>query len=196
MGPNPRDEFGHRGQLVVTGAAQVNIEANTETSSDVQVLFAPSADLFVAEGFSIGAMLTYQRQTEPIIRTGFGQAQAALSSTQFELVYVDADTIGAGIRFGYNVRFGPSWSFWPTASFAWQHTWIDGGATAATEGDDLSLGLFAPILFHPAPHFFVGLGPGIDVGFATGLFDASLPTEYGLRLVVGGWADLYGRNPS
>jgi hypothetical protein len=54
------------------------------------------------------------------------------------------------------------------------------------------VGLHAPVLFHPAPHFFVGLGPHLfhDLSRALRGADAvsnSKRTFFGISTTVGGW---------
>jgi hypothetical protein len=55
--------------------------------------------------------------------------------------------------------------------------------TSSHSGDAFTLNLFAPIMFHPAPHFFVGFGPFLD----TDLSGSDKVTTYGAKLTIGGW---------
>jgi hypothetical protein len=58
---------------------------------------------------------------------------------------------------------------------------------------------YAPILYHPTPHFFVGLGPDLrtDVMTSTATIAGAaaesnppLLTVYGLSFTLGGWCML------
>jgi len=44
------------------------------------------------------------------------------------------------------------------------------------------LEVFAPFLYHVAPHFFLGAGP-----FLSYLVKGGPDTQYGLDFVIGGW---------
>ena len=52
----------------------------------------------------------------------------------------------------------------------------------------LTLELYAPFLFHPVPHFFIGLGPSLSIDVAGGN-SSSRETTIGLRSTVGGYFD-------
>ena len=47
----------------------------------------------------------------------------------------------------------------------------------------LQLNLFAPVMFHPVQHFFLGFGPALDVDLSG---DAKA-TTIAARLTIGGW---------
>jgi hypothetical protein len=51
------------------------------------------------------------------------------------------------------------------------------------DANNLALNLFVPLMLHPAPHFFLGFGPALDVDL-TG--DTKSTTIAG-RLTIGGW---------
>ena len=70
-------------------------------------------------------------------------------------------------------------SFWPTIG-------IDGSYIHnATSNSTAALEVFAPFLYHAAPHLFLGAGP-----FLSYLVKGGPDTQYGLDFVIGGW--LYG----
>jgi hypothetical protein len=55
-----------------------------------------------------------------------------------------------------------------------------------------TVSLFAPLLVHPAPHFFVGLGPTLsrDLGRGSNFLSSDDPsTSAGAALTIGGWID-------
>jgi hypothetical protein len=86
-------------------------------------------------------------------------------------------TIGIGPRVGYNYAFSDLMSIWPKGGLSFD----DAHGTAV-----LGLHLFAPFMFHPARHFFVGIGPNLDTDL-TG--DVKL-TTFGLAFTVGGWMNV------
>ena len=60
----------------------------------------------------------------------------------------------------------------------------------------VAVALYAPLLVHPAPHAFVGFGPGIYQDLSRGYTDPAVPdstivqnreTNLSLSLIVGGW---------
>ncbi|MDB4938411.1 MAG: hypothetical protein JWP87_5383, partial [Labilithrix sp.] len=105
-------------------------------------------------------------------------------------------------RVGFNLPLGEKLSFYPRATIGVESVHVDrfappaDGTVESSERsvvDETSAGsffiLFAPLLFHPAPHFFVGAGPGVFHEFAKeGLatLDGERTTIFG-RVVVGGW---------
>lgn len=84
-------------------------------------------------------------------------------------------TVGLAPRIGYNLPLTPMFSLFARAGFSFTH-----------EGDSNHIGIFlsAPFLFHPAPHFFVGLGPSLG-GNITG----GGGMRVALESTVGGYFD-------
>jgi hypothetical protein len=89
----------------------------------------------------------------------------------------DSTTVTFGARAGFNQPLMEKLSFWPTAGIYGSYHSGNGNSstTAAAE-------IYAPFLYHPAQHFFLGVGPFLGYQFHGGTF-----TEYGLDFVVGGW---------
>jgi hypothetical protein len=192
---DPRDEFGHRGQLVITGDAQASFETGANVPEPL-VLLAPAADLFVMDGLSVGALLLCQHAFEEYpANLGALTVQGTPGVVQSGFIDAQSDGLGAGMRLGYDIRLGGLWSFWPTASVVFEHTWFKSGSVVTTENNSVLFDAFAPVLVHPAPHFFLGFGPAMEVLGDPGT-DIPGVMEYGLRLTVGGWVDALGRKSS
>ena len=69
-------------------------------------------------------------------------------------------TIGLLPRIGYNFPIGPTASIWPRASLAYLHcSYSSTGGAYSTSNYTVSFIAFVPVLFQPAPHFFIGGGP-------------------------------------
>jgi hypothetical protein len=83
-----------------------------------------------------------------------------------------ANIIGAGVRAGYDLSVGPGLGFWPMARAFVNHS----GST------QVSIGAFAPLLWHLAPHFFLGAGPDLNVQVSGGT-----SSWYGIDFIIGGW---------
>jgi hypothetical protein len=85
-------------------------------------------------------------------------------------------TVNFGARAGFNQGLTEHVSFWPTVG-------VDGSYNHTTTSTTTAqLEVFAPFLYHVAPHFFLGAGPFLSY-FVKGGPD----TQYGLDFVIGGW---------
>lgn len=82
-------------------------------------------------------------------------------------------TVGAAVRAGYNLTLADNVGFWPSARFSVVH--VPGNSSTA-------FGVFAPFLWHATTHFFLGLGPDLNVATSGGDY-----TELGLDFILGGW---------
>lgn len=170
-GRGPSRVFGESGQMALSSDVALLIQRSSQDTTTIQ--FAPAADYFVARNFSIGGvvLLDYTQTNES-------------DSTRF----------GIGPRVGYNLAITDMLGVWPKLGFSYSHTSAstdveaDEGAvlTRSVSGDHFTLNLFAPVMFHPVPHFFVGFGPFLD----TDLSGNNKTTTYGGRLALGGWFEI------
>ncbi len=163
--------FGQKGQWTISTDAALSFERRTQsgTAAVTTLSILPATDYFIMKNFSIGGVIgmVYQKA---------GDTKA----TAFKI----------GPRVGYNVEFSRLVSFWPKVgfSYAWtknKHDIEVNGTevTRSTKNNAVQLNIFAPVMLHPASHFFVGFGPFID----TDLNGDHRVTIWGLRLTVGGW---------
>jgi len=181
--------FGGQGQLAISTDAQLSFQGQSYSGNNApgsQLLFVlqPAADYFVIQGLSIGAQLLYEHISENAPSGSNGQS-------------TNVDVFGVGPRVGYNVTISDSFSFWPRASFA--YTTLNSSAGGTTIGQNaVTVGLFAPFLYHPAPHFFLGLGPSVSTALSASQSqgnqsqDAPKLTTYGIMFTLGGWVGLGG----
>ncbi len=164
--------FGAPGQWAFSTDATLAIERRTQSHADAttSVSIFPAADYFVIENLSIGGVL------------GVGYTKAGSAhSTIFRL----------GPRIGYNLNLSELLSVWPKLGIGYAHTKADDSValpsgdtvTRTVKNDAVQLNLFAPVMLHPAPHFFAGFGPFVD----TDLNGDNRATTWGLRLTLGGW---------
>jgi hypothetical protein len=86
-------------------------------------------------------------------------------------------TVALGARAGFNLKIADQMGLWPTAGIYVSHVSMPHDSNTATR-----LAIFAPFLYHPAPHVFVGAGPSFQLGLSGG--DYKL---YGLDVIIGGW---------
>ncbi len=176
----PATPFASPGQLVVSSDATASVQVQTSDAATVTTLIVgPALDYFVWRSLSIGAHALWNHV-----------AVTDLPST---------DSINAGVRVGYAFRLGDFFSFWPKVNVDYRHSSLltiepvsngsDVGASE-TSADGLAIGAFAPVLFHPVAHFFVGLGPTFDAVVLTSPSSADKATQYGVMFTLGGWVAL------
>lgn len=193
--------FGDRGQFVLTAAAALDISSTEYSESDAKFFYAsisPGLDYFVVRGVSIGAELI------GAYRSSKGYTGSS------DLVETTSTSFAGGPRLGIAVPLGELVSFYPRATFGievveWNERLLRGRITPNPSGrvpvlppsasvSSKQLGpyvsLFAPLLFHPQPHFFIGAGPGIFHEFSEPEGDVATGgrrTSIFGQVVVGGW---------
>jgi len=133
------------------------------------VTVAPAIDYFVASGLSVGGQ----------VLIGFVSDDAQ-----------DSTTIGLAPRIGYNIPIGPTASIWPRAGIAYTHTSESptGGGTSIPSYK-VTLFAFVPVIFQPAPHFFIGGGPFLSTDLVSqrNMADYYKSSEFGLQATLGGY---------
>jgi hypothetical protein len=125
-----------------------------QASGGSSLLIQPGVDYFIGNGISVGGVV------------GFGFASGTPNTT----------TVKLGARAGFNQGLNEHVTFWPTVGI--DGSYIHNNASSSTA----ALEVFAPFLYHVAPHFFLGAGP-----FLSYLVKGGPDTQYGLDLVIGGW---------
>jgi opacity protein-like surface antigen len=191
----PAPPFGARGELVVTGGSSAGISWQTFDSSQARYFsaaFSPGLDWFVARNVSIGVTGS----------VGYGDSQGY--GADGSLVDTRSTSWSIGPRVGVNLPLGERFSWYPMLAVGFEsvheeNTLVSGSSlSAATSPLGYStttmlgpwLDLYAPVLFHPKPHLFIGFGPSWfqDFGHAQGGPDVGgQRTNVGAGLVVGGW---------
>jgi len=158
--------FGDTGQVAIGSDFAIGFDFAAK-SGDASVALAPAVDYFLAPRLSVGVQIR-----------GEHLAADAGSRTAF----------GLGPRVGYVLPLGETFSLFPRLGLAYSHIseTIKGPPKIENSGDFLTLFLYAPVQFHPVPHFFVGLGPLLRLDVAdenarVGRF------QIGLSSTVGGW---------
>jgi hypothetical protein len=175
--------FGGPGQLAVSGDMQFTVQGQSFSApsgqiapgSTTTVTLAPAADFFVVEGLSVGGQFIYAHAS---------QTSGVPGTTNFS-----EDGFGIAPRVGYNFALGDTFSIWPKVFLEYETTTISNGGGSASE---LSVGMYVPVLVHPAKHFFLGLGPNVQTELSTTGGNGTKETQYGVMFVVGGWVPLAG----
>lgn len=190
----PREaRFGDAGQFVFDGALSADLGhlGFSAGGSTTSFIVQPAFDYFAAPNFSFGAsaLLRYV-DNEP-----------TASGTSLVVDTKDL-TVGLTGAVGFNAWLGERVSFWPRLSLglSWTRETLSYSGPAFTNGAPLLVAsppetqtvvvveLFAPFLFHPTRHFFVGFGPELYADLHN-TFDgtSNKRTFIGATSTVGGW---------
>jgi opacity protein-like surface antigen len=163
--------FGERGQFVVSSDLDLRLTHSSTTkgfASTTGVTLTPSLDYFVSPNFSVGALI----------------------SIDYASLGDDAQTtISVGARAGYNVVLTNVLTLWIRGGLAYAHLSTDPEMGDGQSGNSLSLQVFAPLLWHPAPHFFIGAGPAFETDLIAKFdgMDTGKTTSIGILSTVGGY---------
>ena len=165
---SPSGRFGEKGQKAVSSDAGLSI-SNTSISgvdgSTTSLILRPAVDWFFTDSISLGGFVGVEYNSAP-----------GGSST----------VISLGPRLGYNLPLSERLSLWPKLGFSLASTSFDDDAVVGDEDESntsVQLNLFAPLMFHPVQHFFLGLGPALDQD----LSGDNKATTIAVRLTLGGW---------
>jgi hypothetical protein len=143
--------------------------------SGTEFTLAPAADYFVIENLSIGGNVVVG-----VLSPAHGSNGSGPSETIF----------GIAPRVGYNVPIGDSVSFWPKLFFAYTSASESNPSASANMS---AIGVYAPFMFRPAPHFFLGIGPNFSTQLSSNETVGNLSTsgakvtQVGLQATIGGW---------
>ena len=169
---SPSGVFGDKGQTTISSDAGLAISSSSISGvhgSTTTIALRPAVDYFVANNVSLGGFV--------------GLDYVSNSGAH-------ATTFAIGPRIGYNVAFSDRFSFWPKLGFSYSSTSVSvgtpvtGGTFSETaSGSQVALNIFAPVMFDPVQHFFIGFGPALDTDLSG---DAKATTIAG-RLTLGGW---------
>lgn len=168
--------FGERGQFVVSSGLDLTLQRNSYSMGrghNVVVSITPALDYFISPNFSVGGLVRLSYE----------------SNVAFTGGAADQTVFGLGARAGYNIVLTNVLTWWINGGLLYLHDSYDAGALGDFSGNRFQLQLFAPLLWHPASHFFIGLGPA----FATDLVssyegnDAPKLTSFGLLSTIGGY---------
>lgn len=183
----PAQGFGQHGQLAISTDFQLSFglrlqkepsDQEQDIDYDTQSILriAPTVDYFVANHLSIGANFLLGRDS---------------------VGDVTNNSLGGGLRLGYNIPLGDKLSFWPRGGGQVLQGKVSADDDEAGQVSTLRVRVVAdaPLLFHPVPHFFIGAGPafGIDLVSKVELgenaknVNAVRQTDFAVTTVVGGW---------
>ncbi len=136
------------------GASAANVGSFTVFDVGTMIALAPAVDYFVIKNLSVGGAMPFQ---------------LGIANGNKSIVW------GLLPRVGYNLGFGEKFSLWPQFSMGVVYVNPGGGGSAKA-----LMRMYAPFLFHPADHFFVGLGPDFQSSFE------SMTYGFGFGWTIGG----------
>jgi len=181
--------FGQAGQIaIMTALDGSDLNINTDVSlihqsqsmggsSTTVYSLSPMAHYFVMPNLSVSAGIVIQHGSSPV---------SGSSSS------VSATGLGILVGAGYNLQLAPMVSLWPQLRIGYVHTSVSGTGISGSESM-VPLEILVPVLFHPADHFFVGLGPvfrtQLSNSASSGSTSVDQPkeTDIGLTAVIGGY---------
>jgi hypothetical protein len=184
--PDAKGSFGQSGQIAISQDLELRFESRTSKNPDppdgngedektTTITLGPALDYFVADSISVGGKIVYSN-----ISSDAG----------------DGSLIGIGPRVGYNLGLTDNISLWPKLGFTYAMTSAESDTPGSEEikGTKMTVGVDVPVLFHPAEHFFIGLGPYFEMDLSSKAkvgdgdsVDGPKDTAFGVRSVVGGW---------
>jgi hypothetical protein len=179
-----RRRFGDAGQLVLDtelglGGSSTSYTDSPASSSGWNV--APGLDYFVEGRFSIGAFASLSKGSSTNVGSG---------GTTIER---DDTSYGFGPRVGFDIPIAEAVSLYPRLSVAISHDshtqTPSNGPGYTIDSTALTLGAYAPLVVHPAPHFFAGVGPSFTHDLSRSLADGRTNegTTIGASFLLGGW---------
>jgi hypothetical protein len=140
---------------MATAAGSSSFFLHKQSGGGWEVNLQPALDYFITDRISVGGLV------------GVDHVSGDEGTT----------TVALGARAGFNLNVVDRITLWPTAGVYVSHTSLPHDSNTASR-----LAVFAPFLYHAAPHVFVGAGPSFQYGLSGG--DYKL---YGLDLIIGGW---------
>lgn len=192
----PPPSFGSQGEFVVTAASDLDIGATSYSVSEASSFgftIAPGFDYFIVENFSIG------------LSGSFAYGESKGYDAAGNLLRRRASTITGGPRIGFNLPLGSRVSWYPRVTLGvesvhYRDTVAKENENAAETSNALgiptstktgpTLFVVAPILFHPTPHLFFGIGPYLFTEFANAQGGPEIGgqrTSIGANLEIGTW---------
>ena len=181
------EKFGQRGQIVPLGSIGFSSSTNTppssagagaKSSTTTNLSLGPGLRYFVIDNLAIGLTLLYTSSS---------------SKTDGASESEDMTAVGAAPVIAYNIGMGESVSLLPELSLAYMSADNGKSGDAQFKLTNTTLGVYVPVLWHVAPHIFLGVGPYFTADLAakqTALAkqeDSDKTTAWGLKTVIGGW---------
>ena len=165
--------FGAVGQVAVSADVQLDVVHRSQGgASRTTVVIRPALDYFLMPSLSVGGFV------------GWSSGNTSLGPLAGN---TDLTEVSIGARIGYDLRLADTLSLWGQLRLAYAHDTFTPAAGTGTSGSVVPITLFVPLIFHPAPHFFVGVGPVLSQQIVNSIAMESVATDFGLQSIIGGW---------
>jgi opacity protein-like surface antigen len=161
--------YGHDSADLPPPQNQVQGVTTTGNQSTSVFVFAPAFDYFVIDGISVGGEVSAGSWDNTQSST---TTVAGVSNTT--TIDVSGSFWGIAPRVGFDFAFNEQLSIWVRAGFGYSHgSSSTQGQSGSTSSSRFGLGLDAMLLWHVAPRFFIGVGPGVshDMSASTSVDD-------------------------
>jgi hypothetical protein len=131
--------FGEHGEIAISGDMKFSVLHQSQTNNSYTTFeLQPALDYFVSTNVSVGGLLGISKDFD------------------------GRHTFLLGARGGYNVFLSNAASLWVRGGLIYGHYSYSGVGTQDFSGNYLALQIYAPLLWHPVPHFFLGAGPSFE----------------------------------
>jgi len=150
--------FGARGQVVPFGGVSYTHGSAGGNSAD-QLTLAPGVFWFPTNSLAIGGSVQY----------AYGSGAG-----------FTAHNLGFEPLVGFGVPLGDRFAFFPRVGMAFSWRFPSPGNST----DRIFIDGYAPLLFIPASHFYIGFGPALAVDVASSL---AKQTQVGFTTEIGGY---------
>jgi hypothetical protein len=156
--------FGAPGQIVISmgPTTDEHLFFHKQSGGGWQLQLSPALDYFLTARVALGGVVGFRYDSG-----GAGTGTNADGSTRFTL----------GGRVSTNFDFTDRFGVWPLGGLFFETTSANHTSTTNTW-----LELYAPFLFHVAPHFFVGAGPSFQLNLS-----GPDTNQIGVDSVIAGW---------
>ena len=168
--------FGHAGQIVPSGSLAFTWSSTKApgggSASDTSFTFAPTVGYFIIDNVIVGGSLL----------GAVHSPEGAPNVTSF----------GIAVMGGYNVNLMEKFSLLPELSLGYASV-SSGSGDAKISYGSFGLDIFVPVLWHPVPHFFLGIGPNLHADLTSSATaggvsgDGNKTTTFGIMTTIGGW---------
>jgi len=173
----PPDEthFGFAGQITISDDLQMIATRNStegQGASLTIIQLRPALDFFAIPSLSIGGQLII----------GYNSIDRSGSS-------ISASELGLLVRVGYSVAITDTTSIWPRVALGYDHKSGDLNGPQNVSANLVPFVVFVPIVFQPAPHFFIGGGPSYSTTLLSEVEGVDQPrsSTIGIEATLGGY---------
>jgi hypothetical protein len=172
--PPAEVRLGAAGQIAISDDLKIFVTRTSQTSNGINnssttYQLRPAVDYFVSQSLAIGAQVTLDYQTSD---------------------NTHSTAIGLMPRVSYDFGVSSLLSIWPRLGLGYTYYSTGfGSGSPDTTGYRVVLDVFVPLVFHVAPHFFIGGGPFVqtDLVAKTESMDVAKLTNNGLMSMLGGY---------